>query len=87
MSHGAAPPNEPKNGNGTILGAVSRFGSQVVGSLAPQFLPLLIVNAFFMAAFVWYVNARAEHTMSVVQQLLTTCLSAAQPRVDTTPLH
>lgn len=74
MSHGATPPNEHKNGNGTILGAVSRFGSQVVGSLAPQFLALLIVNAFFMGAFVWFVSKRAEHTMDIMRELLASCL-------------
>jgi hypothetical protein len=64
-------PEEPKHG---IISAVAHVGSQVVSSLQPQFLALILVNVMFMAAFVWFVDGRARHTVEIIQALLESCL-------------
>jgi hypothetical protein len=63
----------PENTN-TALGVAQKLGSQVVRSLAPQFLALILVNVAFFAAFIWFANKRAEHTVQIMQQLLDSCL-------------
>ena len=73
----ATPSNGSGNGNGPgVIGIVARFSHKVVDALSPQFLTLLLLNALFFAMMFWYIGARAEHSMSVIQQLLTNCLKA-----------
>ena len=67
-------PNEPNVGGGTILGAVSKLGAQVVNALAPQFLALILINIIFVGLLVWHIDARADHTREIMQQLLDKCL-------------
>jgi hypothetical protein len=57
-----------------ILEAGVRLGSAVVHSLAPQFLALLLINAVFVGCLFWFVDARARHTVALVNQLLAACL-------------
>ena len=57
-----------------VTGAVSRISSQVVSSLKPQFLALILVNAIFMGVFIWYIDARARHAAEIMRQLFETCL-------------
>lgn len=58
----------------SLVQAGASIASQLVRSLAPQFLALVIVNVIFLAALFWFVDARAEHTASVLNQLLSACL-------------
>ena len=57
-----------------ILEAGVKLGSAVVHSLAPQFLALLLINGLMLAALFWFVDARARHTVAIVNQLLAACL-------------
>ena len=70
---------EPGNGNGnghtTIVQSGFKLGGQVITHLLPQFLALVIVNALFLCAFVWFVDRRAQHSVEVIQQLLRSCLN------------
>jgi len=69
-------PGGPQSENGTgIVGAVSRFSHHVVNALAPQFLALIILNALFFGAMFWYVDARARHSVDIINQLLLSCLN------------
>jgi hypothetical protein len=69
-------PGGPQSENGTgIVGAVSRFSHHVVNALAPQFLALIVLNSLFLGIFFWYVDARAAHSMEVINQLLLSCLN------------
>jgi hypothetical protein len=65
------------NGGGhtTIVQAGIKLGQSVVGGLGPQFLALIIVNVLFLAGLFWFVDARATHTASVLNQLLQACLA------------
>jgi hypothetical protein len=58
----------------TLISAGVSVGSQLVRSLAPQFLALIIVTALALAGLFWFVNARAEHTVTLINQLLQACL-------------
>lgn len=80
MSGSPEPESQHGNGNGhtTVIKAGIKLGSQVVHSLAPQFLALVLVNILFLGAFVWYVDARARHSVEVIQQLLASCLQDAR---------
>jgi hypothetical protein len=63
------------NGNGnTIIGAGVKLGSAVVEALTPNFLALLLINALFLGLLYWFVDARARHTVELVNRLLETCL-------------
>jgi hypothetical protein len=69
-------PGGPQSENGTgIVGAVSRFSHHVVRALAPQFLALIVLNTMVFGAFFWYADARARHTMDIINQLLLSCLN------------
>ena len=63
-----------RNGNGTALGAISRVTHHIIEALSPQFLALLILNGVLFGVFIWYVDARADNTAHVIQQLLDSCL-------------
>jgi hypothetical protein len=68
----------PPNGNGghtTVVQAAIKLGGQAAHTLGPQFLALIIVNAMFLAALFWFVDARARHSVDVIQQLLQACLT------------
>jgi hypothetical protein len=71
----------PKTGNGTgngnHRGVVARLASQAIHALSPQFLALIIVNMIFIGMLFWYIEGRAQHTMTIVNQLLQACLSRA----------
>jgi hypothetical protein len=72
---GVVPTDQPTpDGNGTVTGAVSRIAHHVIAALSPQFLALIIINMMFLGVFVWHVDARADHTVDVIQQLLNSCL-------------
>lgn len=70
----AEAPKPNGNGHTTVIQAGIKLGSHVVSSLAPQFLALVIVNMLFLAALFWFVDARANHTAAVLNQLLQACL-------------
>jgi hypothetical protein len=76
MSDPGKSGNGHGNGHTTIVSAGIKLGSHVVTSLAPQFLALVLVNILFLGTFVWYVDARAKHSVEVIQQLLAQCLKA-----------
>jgi hypothetical protein len=67
-------PDPQDEGGGTILGVASRLGGRLINALAPQYLALILINAAFMALFVWFIDTRADHTTAVMQQLLDSCL-------------
>ncbi len=63
------------NQGGTgILARVFRLSHHVIGALSPQFLTLIIINAIFVIVFVWFIDKRAQYSMTIMQQLLDTCL-------------
>ena len=59
------------------MSAGFKLGSHVVSSLAPQFLALILINALFLGALYWFVDARARHTVELVNHLLEACLKSA----------
>jgi hypothetical protein len=69
----AEAPNDGSN-HTTIVQAGVRLGSQVIHGLSPQFLALIVINALFIGVLFWFVDARARHSVAVIQQLLTSCL-------------
>ena len=68
----------PKNGNGhghtTIISAGVKLGNTVLQSLSPNFLALLILNVLMLGVLYWFVDARARHTVEIVNKLLAACL-------------
>jgi hypothetical protein len=60
--------------NGNHRGTISRLGSQAIRALTPQFLALILLNMLFFAVLFWYLDARAKHSVEVINQLLTSCL-------------
>jgi hypothetical protein len=60
-----------------IVEAGVKLGSAVVHSLGPAFLALVLVNVLMLGALYWYVDARAQHTVTIVNQLLAACLQRA----------
>jgi len=67
----------PGNGNGghTFVQAVVKLGNSVVAGLGPQALALLLFNAGILLLLFWFVDARAKHSMAIINQLLAACLS------------
>jgi hypothetical protein len=69
-----AKPGNGANGHTTVIQAGIKLGSHVVTSLAPQFLALILVNVLFIGALFWYVDARAKHSVDIIEHLLAQCL-------------
>lgn len=62
-----------------LIEAGVKLGSQVVHSLAPQFLALCLVNVLVLGALYWFIDARARHTVALVNQLLAGCMQVRTP--------
>jgi hypothetical protein len=58
-----------------IIGAAESIGKQILSGLPPQFLALVVVNVLFLGGLFWFIDARANHTAEVLNQLLSACLS------------
>jgi low temperature requirement protein LtrA len=67
------PPHTNGNGNG-IIGAGVKLGNSIVNALTPQYLALIILNMLSLFLLYWFVDARAKHTVEVINRLLATCL-------------
>lgn len=63
----------------SLISAGVSIGSQLVRSLAPQFLALIIITAMALGGLFWFVDARAEHTVTLINQLLQACLQRDKP--------
>ena len=50
------------------------LGKSVVAGLPAQFLALVVINVLFLGGLFWFVDARANHTAEVLNQLLSACL-------------
>jgi len=61
------------NGNGHRGGMLAAV-LDTIRTLPPAFILLLLLNALFLAALIWYVDARAKHSVDIIQQLLQACL-------------
>jgi hypothetical protein len=73
-----APPNGNGNSHTTVVQAAIKLGQSVTHGLGPQFLALVLVNIVFMGAFVWYVDARARHSVVIIERLLASCLQQSR---------
>lgn len=58
----------------TLLQAGARVGETVVRALGPQLLAVVLLNMLFAGLLLWYLDARATHTVMLVDKLLTECL-------------
>ena len=54
----------------TVLG----LGGRLITALPAQFLTLVVINVLALGFLFWFVDARANHTASVLNQLLQACL-------------
>lgn len=55
-------------------GVISRLGSLVIHALPHQFLVIVLLNVMMLGAMFWFISVRAEHSMSIMNQLLASCL-------------
>jgi len=62
----------------TLITSLTQVGTQIVSSLTPQLLVLILLNLVFIALLFWFISARAEHTAVVMQQLLDSCLQRSK---------
>jgi hypothetical protein len=53
---------------------LAQLGSQIIAALSPPFLMLILLNILFIGILFWFVDARAQHSMAVINQLLHACL-------------
>ena len=58
----------------TVLG----LGGRLITALPAQFLTLVVINILALGFLFWFVDARANHTASVLNQLLQACLQRSQ---------
>ena len=58
----------------TVLG----LGGRLITALPAQFLTLVVINVLALGFLFWFVDARANHTASVLNQLLQACLQRSQ---------
>ena len=58
----------------TLINSLTQVGTQIVSSLTPQLLVLILLNIMFIMLFIWFISVRADHTTAIMQQLLDNCL-------------
>jgi len=58
----------------TLITSLANVGTQIVASLTPQLLAIILLNIVFIGLFIWFIDARANHTVMVMQQLLDACM-------------
>ena len=51
------------------------LGGKLIAGLPAQFLALVVINVLFLGGLFWFIDARANHTAEVLNQLLSACLS------------
>jgi len=54
--------------------SVLGLGGRLITALPAQFLTLVVINVLALGFLFWFVDARANHTASVLNQLLQACL-------------
>ena len=62
----------------TLINSLTQVGTQIVSSLTPQLLVLILLNLMFIALLFWFIGARAEHSAAIMQQLLDSCLQRSK---------
>jgi hypothetical protein len=58
----------------TLITSLANVGTQILASLTPQLLAIILLNIVFIGLFIWFIDARANHTVMVMQQLLDACI-------------
>lgn len=51
-----------------------QLGGKIVAALPAPFLMLCLINAVFIAALLWFLDARGKHTAELMDHLLTACV-------------
>jgi len=57
--------------------SVLGLGGRLITALPAQFLTLVVINVLALGFLFWFVDARANHTASVLNQLLQACLRSS----------
>ena len=74
--------------NGSERGGIVALGHKLVGSLPPVFVMLLAINAGFIGATLWFLDAQMQQRTALADKLIDHCMgamtdvSALQARVD-----
>jgi type VI protein secretion system component VasF len=55
-------------------GLLASISERLIRVLPPAFLMLIFINVLALGFLFWFVDARANHTASVLNQLLQACL-------------
>lgn len=63
---------------GSPTGLVATVSEKLIRALPPSLIVIVLLNLGFLAAFVWHIDARADHSVTVIKQLLDTCLKQSQ---------
>lgn len=57
-----------------VVAGMTEIGGKLLGSLPTQFLMLLLINAFFIAALLWFVDRRATESGKLIAPIIAACL-------------
>jgi hypothetical protein len=71
MADPAPPPNE------SAIGAVARLGQNLITTLPPAFLGLVLINAIFIGAILWFLDNRMTERTALVDKIVDRCLTQA----------
>lgn len=61
------------------LGTFTKLSQSAIRAMTPQLLALVILNILFIGILFWFLDARAQHSMAVINQLLHACLKDTSP--------
>jgi hypothetical protein len=63
-------PSEPRG----IVAALAQLGNGLVAALPPAFLMLVVLNTFFIAGVLWFVESELEQRTAMANRILDHCL-------------
>jgi hypothetical protein len=69
-------------------GGVLDLGHRLIASLPPAFIMLVLINAAFIGAVLWFLDAQMDQRTAIVDKIVDRCLSsegevnAMQARLD-----
>lgn len=62
------------NGEKSVIGSALDMGNKIVAALPPTFLLLVLINAVFIVAMLWFIDHQMEQRLTLANRILEHCL-------------
>lgn len=70
----AEAPNGSNGGRNGVIGGIVGVCKSAISSLPPPFLMLVLLNALFIAAVMWFLDAQQARRTDLFEKLIDHCI-------------